>query len=270
MPDQRFVVTTDDNDLVAGRFVVEARFLKISAANCDIRDDGLNRPLILRSFSSSLLASDKTLSIAMHARQPANPQMTIQTVQQIFRSYDPTNASAPKRERYCAECRAPLEHIDRNVSQCNECGARRYQNPLPGVSVLIVSDDRFLLCKRRAQAFKGSMWCLPCGFIDYDEDFISAAKREVLEETALDVELASILTVSSNFFNPNTHSIVVTVLAHPTVPDQSARPGDDIEELAWHADPLRLPEMAFDGDTHIIRRYFANRFHGAPIQRQLR
>jgi 8-oxo-dGTP diphosphatase len=72
----------------------------------------------------------------------------------------------------------------------------------------------------------------------------------VKEETGLDIQIKSVLNVSSNFLSPNLHSLVITLRA--TVVNGSLIPGDDIAELKWFCKSEELPEMAFSADTFII------------------
>ena len=129
--------------------------------------------------------------------------------------------------------------------------------------MLVVEDDRFVLCRRHSRAFEGDKWCLPCGYVEYDEDFLSAAVREVEEETGLVVEISGILSVASNFLAPHIHTVVTVLLARRL--GGELRPGDDVDLARWFQAHEALPEMAFEADRHIIARYFATRIAGAPV-----
>jgi ADP-ribose pyrophosphatase YjhB (NUDIX family) len=101
------------------------------------------------------------------------------------------------------------------------------------------------------------------GFIESDEDFLTAAIREVKEETNLDVEICSIISVVSNFLLPSLHTLAIILLAR--VVDGEPRAGDDLQTLEWVPLLGPLPEMAFEADAHIIERYGRTRLKGAPV-----
>lgn len=198
--------------------------------------------------------------------EPKEGSLLTITPRQIFGTYDVTATHGSVPWRYCPMCgTAWTPTKGEEVPRCASCGYRAFRNPSPAVSVLVVHGSRFVLCRRRVRAFKGGTWCLPSGYIDYGEDFLTAARREVREETGLETTVTAILSVASNFFTPTLHSLVVVLLAEPTSPNSEPVGGDDIDLAAWFDDPEHLPEMAFEADAHIIRRYFTTRVAGAPV-----
>jgi ADP-ribose pyrophosphatase YjhB (NUDIX family) len=182
---------------------------------------------------------------------------------QVFQTYEPA-PGAHRWPAHCAACGAPWPDPPAGPA-CPRCGQRTFRNPFPAVSVIVADGPRFVLCRRRGGAFQGGAWCLPCGYIDHDEDFLSAARREVREEAGIAVAVRGVVSVVSNFFRPDLHSLVIVLLATPLNPAAPLRGGDDIEEAAWFDDPLALPPMAFEADTHIIARYFADTALGVPV-----
>ncbi len=148
-------------------------------------------------------------------------------------------------------------------SACPNCGHVHYVNPMPGVSILIPHDGRALLVRRGpAHSFPG-LWCMPCGAIEHAEDFLTAGIREVHEETGLEIEIVSLLSVCTNYFEGGTSTLVPVlegrVLAGTPTPD-----GDETIDIGWFA-PDELPDLAFEADGHIIQRYFATGLVGAPV-----
>jgi 8-oxo-dGTP pyrophosphatase MutT (NUDIX family) len=67
--------------------------------------------------------------------------------------------------------------------------------------VVLIEKDGQVLLGQRSGSYGAGKWGLPQGFIEFDEDFLSAAIREVKEETGLDVEIRSIISVVSNFLS---------------------------------------------------------------------
>jgi 8-oxo-dGTP diphosphatase len=146
---------------------------------------------------------------------------------------------------------------------CAKCGFVQFRNPIPGVVVLIERDGQVLLGKR-AGGFGKGRWGLPQGYIEFDEDFLSAAIREVKEETGLDVEIRSIINVVSNLLSPGLHTLAIVLLAAVVAGEPCAC--DDLETLEWVPLAGPLPEMAFEADEHIIERYRQTKLEwGLPV-----
>jgi ADP-ribose pyrophosphatase YjhB (NUDIX family) len=182
--------------------------------------------------------------------------------EQVFSSYPVRGVSERLWFGWCPRCGRPLGS-GAGARRCPGCGFTDYKNPLPGVVVLIEEQGRVLLGRRGPRSFEPGRWCLPGGFIEYAEDFLTAAVREVREETGLQVEILSLLSVVSNFLAEELHTLVVVLLGR--VSGGPARAGDDLEELRWFPLEGPLPPMAFQADRHIVGRYRATRLAGAPV-----
>ena len=74
---------------------------------------------------------------------------------------------------------------------------KQSNNPIPVVDVIIQQDSEVLFAKRKKEPFKGYLG-LPGGFVNIGETIEEAARREVKEETSLDIELTDILGVYSD------------------------------------------------------------------------
>jgi 8-oxo-dGTP diphosphatase len=188
---------------------------------------------------------------------------------QVFETYQREHMRVDRRG-YCPYCGSPChEVLSGRFSRfrCSRCGSPIYRNPSPGVVALILKDEMLLLGKRAPGIFKGGKWSLPGGFIEFEEDFLSAAHREIEEETGLTVNVISILSVVSNFFSPELHTLVIVLLAENV--GGKLRPGDDLIVLEWFPLAGPFPDFAFEADEHIIRRYHATKFAGAPVDLNL-
>ena len=175
-------------------------------------------------------------------------------IKQVFSTYDVKENTHHGQFKYCPFCGtqlAPQEKGGKLRPACPNCGYLQFQNPVPGVVVVIEKDGQVLLGKRAGGFGKGK-WGLPQGYIEFDEDFLTAAIREVKEETGLEVKIRSILNVVSNLLSPRLHTLAIVLLAGVNAGELKA--GDDLETLDWFPLPGLLPEMAFEADEFIIRR----------------
>lgn len=188
-------------------------------------------------------------------------------VKQIFSSYNRNSPTADlARNKFCAQCGSPnsvVAHEQTIRFVCSSCGHIAFLNPLPGVSVLIEDHGKVLLGRRAEGSFAAGKWCLPCGFIEYQEDMLHAVKREALEETGLVIDLRSIIQVTNNFHKPDLHAIVVVFYA--CVKSGVPTPGDDLDKLDWYPMDGSFPPFAFEADKEIISRYFLTRIAGLPL-----
>ena len=185
---------------------------------------------------------------------------------QIFETYNREKNRIITKFSYCPRCGArciSTSSVIHSKVRCPRCGFILYQNPSPGVVVLIIDNDMILLGERDNKVFMGGKWSLPGGFIEFDEDFLSAAHRETMEETGLSIKIISIISVVSNFFSPDLHTLVIVLLAQKM--SGILRPGDDMVKLEWFQLSGPFPSMAFEADEHIINRYYTTKIAGTSV-----
>jgi 8-oxo-dGTP diphosphatase len=152
--------------------------------------------------------------------------------------------------RFCSACGAAAveRQIDgylRNV--CTGCSKVLYRNPAPAAGCLIERDGAVVLVRRKFEPYMGC-WHIPSGFVEYGEDVEDAARREVLEETGLVVDLGPVFRVYSYFDDPRQHGIII--LYRAVVVGGVLEAGDDAAEAAffpWNAPP---PEEQIGFATH--------------------
>jgi 8-oxo-dGTP diphosphatase len=112
---------------------------------------------------------------------------------------------------------------------------QRYRNPTPTVDTIIQRDSWILLVKRRNDPFKGYL-VLPGGFVNEGERVEDAAKREVKEETSLNIELLDILGVYSDpTRDPRGHMMSTVFIAKISSNNEKvdAVAQDDAAAIEW-------------------------------------
>ena len=105
------------------------------------------------------------------------------------------------------------------------------------------------------------------GDIEYEESHLEAAHGEVFEETNLEINLTSLVSVSSNKIGPSLHAIVTVFTAEVIAGTPVA--GDDVIELRWVSKNSTFPKMLFEADKTAIKRYFENGLVRIPIDYEL-
>jgi 8-oxo-dGTP diphosphatase len=127
-----------------------------------------------------------------------------------------------------------------------------YDYPRPAVTVDIVvfatveGQLRVLLIRRKHDPFAGK-WAIPGGFLDIEEPLEDGVRRDLKEETGL--ELSGAIEQIGVFGKPGrdprgrTISIAYAGLADPA--HTAIQGGDDADRAEW-LDPLHPPELAFD------------------------
>ena len=180
-----------------------------------------------------------------------------------------SQATDKRRLRFCPLCGTPFseEPLTPFARQhCSACGYTHYLNPAPGTAVLVHAQDGRVLIGRRAQnARYGGSWCLPGGYVEYEESFLATAHREMREETGLDITLQGIASVVSNQLDDCHHTLVIVLIG--VVCGGEPAPGDDLVELRWISrEEHAHMTYAFHADAEIIDSFFRGNLHILPVQ----
>jgi ADP-ribose pyrophosphatase YjhB (NUDIX family) len=155
---------------------------------------------------------------------------------------------------YCPVCGTVVEEREsygRRRPVCPSCGHIVFRAPKVAVLVLITQEDRILLVKRALEPAKGR-WAIPAGFLDWDEHPLDCARREVLEETGLQVDDLRLLDVFGRFEDGGRADIVIAYRA--TIQGGTLQAADDAEEVGWFTRD-DLPELAFMPTKIVVQRW---------------
>lgn len=151
--------------------------------------------------------------------------------------------------RHCPECGEKLEVTEEGAkAECTSCDFRHYAGPqVTACAVVVDGEGRVLLARRGGPPFEGR-WDLPGGFVGEVEHPKDAVKRELREETGLEIEPGDLVGIwmdrySEDGSGPSTMNLYFTATSR----DGDTQADDDVSELRWtRPDDFPPPdELAF-------------------------
>jgi ADP-ribose pyrophosphatase len=118
-----------------------------------------------------------------------------------------------------------------------DAGPTRPTRPAVGVSVAVAWSGRVLAVLRGRTPARG-LWAFPGGRVELGETTEAAGRREVLEETGLDVEIEGLLDVRDRIERDpegrvTAHWVVVVLAGRPMSEDREVAPADDAVDAGW-------------------------------------
>jgi ADP-ribose pyrophosphatase YjhB (NUDIX family) len=163
--------------------------------------------------------------------------------------------------RFCPRCGAELE-VEPKVAACPACGSRYFANSAPTVGALCEDEHgRLMLARRSIEPRKGK-WDTPGGFLEEGEPPLDGLKRELREETGLEVEPVEFLGALTDLYGDGPEAVAVLSLNWTArVVGGTPEPADDISEIRWFAaEELPRPEeIAFPSVVELVERWRENR-----------
>ncbi len=140
------------------------------------------------------------------------------------------------------------------------------ERPILGVGGVVIYRGRALLVRRGHEPLKGE-WSIPGGTVEVGEELEQAARRELKEETGLDVEPLDVLTIFSRIQRERGrvryHFVIVDYACR--LKGGRLRPASDVLDARW-VRREDLPKYSLtEKATSVVLdafRYFANKKQG--------
>jgi 8-oxo-dGTP diphosphatase len=114
-----------------------------------------------------------------------------------------------------------------------------------GVGVFVWRNGKFLMGQRKGSHGEGT-WSVPGGWQEHSESWETAAKREVMEETGMNIENVRFVTATDNYFpEEDVHSVTIWLDADWTEGEPQLLEPDKFVNQEWR-DFQSLPEPLFE------------------------
>ena len=162
---------------------------------------------------------------------------------------------------YCPICGSKQFVIHSFKSkQCQHCGFVYFANPCAATAAFILNGRNELLVVRRAKEPAKGTLDLPGGFVDMYETAEEGMRREIKEETGLEVGELQYLFSSPNIYQYSglgVHTIDMDYLVR-VADDVEVRAADDAAECLWIPLNSVLPaEFGLLSIRHAVERFLA-------------
>jgi len=135
-----------------------------------------------------------------------------------------------------------------------------------GVGALIFDRGRILMAQRGKDPLKG-WWSLPGGALETGELLADAIRREVREETGLEIEPLRVFEIFERIMRdaggaPEYHYVLIDYVCRVT--GGTLQPGDDVCRVEWTERAALADLQITEGTLGVIERAFESRPEPRP------
>ncbi len=144
------------------------------------------------------------------------------------------------------------------------------ERPIVGVGGVVIFEDRALLIRRGSEPLKGE-WSIPGGTLEVGETLAEGVRRELREETGLEVRILELIEVFERIFpdpapasnqagaadarRPRYHFVILDYLCE--VAGGTLRAGSDVTDLVFASEDELARYNLTPTATRVLRNAFA-------------
>jgi 8-oxo-dGTP diphosphatase len=130
--------------------------------------------------------------------------------------------------------------------------------PLVGVGGVVITDGRVLLIRRAGPPLQGE-WSIPGGLLELGESLDQGVRRELAEETGLEVRVLDLIEVFERVFPDDDgrtkyHFVILDYLCEAV--SGEARAASDVTDAAWAQEDELASYSLTRTATRVIKRAF--------------
>lgn len=166
----------------------------------------------------------------------------------------------PFTPSFCAVCGHPLTDQFPTLNGgpplvCTHCGMPVYLDPKLAVASVVRVDGRVVLLRRAQHDQAFGKWILPGGHADRGEELVSAARREIAEETGLTAAMQGLLGLYSYTGEP----IVLAVYLARAEGELILEKREALEIALFAPDDIPWDDLGYRSTADALRDWLAGR-----------
>jgi 8-oxo-dGTP diphosphatase len=132
------------------------------------------------------------------------------------------------------------------------------ERPLVGVGGVVIRDERTLLIRRGSAPLEGE-WSIPGGMLELGETILEGVRRELLEETAIEVRVLDLIEVFERVTRDEAgklkyHFVILDYLCEAM--GGEAQAGSDVTDVAWARESELRKYSLTPTATRVIQKAF--------------
>jgi 8-oxo-dGTP diphosphatase len=132
------------------------------------------------------------------------------------------------------------------------------ERPLVGVGGVVIRDERTLLVRRGSAPLEGE-WSIPGGMLELGETILEGVRRELLEETAIEVRVLDLIEVFERVTRDEAgklkyHFVILDYLCEAV--QGEAHAGSDVTDVAWARESELSKYSLTPTATRVIQKAF--------------
>jgi 8-oxo-dGTP diphosphatase len=132
------------------------------------------------------------------------------------------------------------------------------ERPLVGVGGVVIRDERTLLVRRGSAPLEGE-WSIPGGMLELGETILEGVRRELLEETAIEVRVLDLIEVFERVTRDEAgklkyHFVILDYLCEAVRGEAQA--GSDVTAVTWARESELSKYSVTPTATRVIQRAF--------------
>ena len=159
--------------------------------------------------------------------------------------------------RFCPRCGEQAEIDYPRSIRCPRCGYAAFYNPKPVACAIPEDPEGNIILMRRGFEPRRGHWSMPGGFVDLGETVEDAARRELIEELDLRVEVTGLVGVYSR---ADERTVVVVYAA--TARGTPSLTEEALEVRAFAPIDIPWQDLAFWSDAQALRDHLNSRPSG--------